>query len=335
MNQQELQHKIAYYYSKLPGEAQEVFSSMKWVETLKGISSVYALSQEQQEMLGTETTLVLLGITHLDDYEQTIAKELKASNSTTKAILSEINNAILSPIRSDLYGAFEQNATTLPVEDSDQEFDNNLDTRFKELPANIQEAIEESNYQAMLYSIYKNYQLSIKQMGILENLLIGVILGTVAVDKFEGSLKNQLRLTFEEAKEITNVINEQILRKIRDKILKQDTPPAVELHQDETKVLNDAGIKIISDQTVKEPERKPDLNIPELVAPVRNALSSTDAGGGKAPTPSPLAQKFSNVVQAPIIKTEHTNPSTAPTQNIPEVKKSYPKGADPYRMTPE
>ena len=40
MNPQELQQKIAEYYAKLPPEAQEIFSSLKWMEVLKTIGII-------------------------------------------------------------------------------------------------------------------------------------------------------------------------------------------------------------------------------------------------------------------------------------------------------
>ncbi len=64
MDKEELQKKIAEYYLKLPKEAQEVFSSMKWLETLKNICEKYSLDENQIKTLGIETSLILLGIVH-------------------------------------------------------------------------------------------------------------------------------------------------------------------------------------------------------------------------------------------------------------------------------
>ena len=43
MNPEELKQKIAEYFAKLPKEAQDVFSSMVWMNTLNEIIAKYNL----------------------------------------------------------------------------------------------------------------------------------------------------------------------------------------------------------------------------------------------------------------------------------------------------
>ena len=109
MDQKKLQQQIAYYYSKLPLDAQNMFSSMKWLETLKVISIKYALNDKQIETLGTETTLVLLGIIHPEDYEETLVNELDLSIESVEKIFIEINESVLKPIRRELTRIFIEN----------------------------------------------------------------------------------------------------------------------------------------------------------------------------------------------------------------------------------
>lgn len=109
MDEKELQKNIALYYSKLPPKLQEVFSSMKWLETLQKLATKHSLKNTQIETLGTETTLVLLGMTHLDEYEQTLWKELGLSKEFFKEILSEIKEYILTPILPQITEAFNKN----------------------------------------------------------------------------------------------------------------------------------------------------------------------------------------------------------------------------------
>ena len=77
MNQEELQKKIREYYAKLTPKAQEVFASLSWLETLKKIAGRHNLNEDQIQILGTETTLVLLGIISRDEYEKILNEELK------------------------------------------------------------------------------------------------------------------------------------------------------------------------------------------------------------------------------------------------------------------
>ncbi|MFA6177762.1 MAG: hypothetical protein WC694_02615 [Candidatus Paceibacterota bacterium] len=109
MNPEELQRNIALYYSKLPPKVQEIFSSMKWLETLKQISLKYNLNNTQQETLGTETTLLLLGIIHLDEYQKNLWTELNLSEEFMDNIFKEINDSIINTIRPKLFEVFEKN----------------------------------------------------------------------------------------------------------------------------------------------------------------------------------------------------------------------------------
>ena len=98
MDEKELQQQIALYYSKLPPEVQEIFAKMEWLETLKQISVKYGLGNEEIHILGTETTLVLLGIIHLAEYEEKISSELGLSRNSANKMFEEINTSILKNI---------------------------------------------------------------------------------------------------------------------------------------------------------------------------------------------------------------------------------------------
>ncbi len=109
MDQEEIKKQIGIYYSKLSPAAQEVFSSMKWLENLESIGSKYNLNEEQIRTLDTETMLVLLSITHLEEYENILKNQLKVSEDSFKKIMEEINALILTPIHSNLIESFEKN----------------------------------------------------------------------------------------------------------------------------------------------------------------------------------------------------------------------------------
>ncbi len=116
MDQTQLQQKIAEYYVKLPKEAQTVFANMKWMEDLKRISAKYNLNEEQIATLATETTLVLLGIIHLNEYEKIIVSEFKISKESTDKIIAEIYISILKAVQPHLIKAFDTNAKFLAEE---------------------------------------------------------------------------------------------------------------------------------------------------------------------------------------------------------------------------
>ncbi len=319
MDKTELQKNIALYYSKLPPEAQAVFAKMEWLEKIKQISEKYALSQAQQETLGTETTLVLLGIIHPQEYEETLKREISIAPVLVKEIIAEIKGSVLDSITPQLTDTFEKNTEGEEVEKIDGE----LDERFKRLPKSIQDAIGESNYQNALYEISKKYKFTIEQMGLLEESLVKIMLNQISENVFRGNIQNDLRLADWETNELITMINNKILAGIKGKIMSQPAAPQKEIKQEEMQILHDSGIKIIpteSAPTSTNPQRKPDLSVPELTT-------------SKPSTPSPMAQKFSSPVQTSTVKTEHT--TEQPKNVAPEPPKSYPKGVDPYREMPE
>ncbi len=325
MNPQQLQQKIAYYFEKLPPQAQEVFSKMEWLEKLQGVSRVYALSDEQMETLGTETTLVLLGIVNLDEYEKILNQELHLPRLTLDKIVEEINRSILTPIRPDLETAFTANASANTPEQI--ELGTKLDERFAKLSKDAQEAVTSTNYYGELYAIAEENNLSIAQMGMLEECVTRVVIGEENGDKLESALQARVGVSAEQARKLANEINEKILKEVRKIMMGNGSSIVEPLKED--KILEAAGIKIVEPGETLTPAPKPapqvmpegkvDLTIPELPAPL-NAPAP-------APAPTPvLAQKFAGSFKIESKKTEH---------NIIPPINSYPKGEDPYRIKPE
>ena len=308
MDQKKLQEKIALYYSKLPPKLQGVFSSMDWLETIKKISGKYSLNNQQIETLSTETTLVLLGIVHPEEYEGMLRNELGLSRSLFETILGEINASILDPFRAELTSTFQVNAGVLGGGEQ------KLDERFNKLPQEIQNAIIDSNYHAVLYQIAESQKLTVEEMGVLEKITTDVMLGTTRPENFEDSLRNNLKLPVEKIATLVEEINEKILKSIRMRTMsarsEHNEPERVfveKINQNEANVLEKAGIKIT----------EPVLDALELNAPP------------KQPAPI-LDQKLAGSFQTPAVKTEHKLDNISKPARI-----SYPPKADPYRINPD
>jgi hypothetical protein len=109
MNEEELQKNIVLYYSKLSKRAQEYFSSMTWLEILAGIALRYFLNDWQKEELGTETTLILLGIIDKNEYRENLERELALSEDSFNSIFKEVEEKILKPVMEDLEQALKIN----------------------------------------------------------------------------------------------------------------------------------------------------------------------------------------------------------------------------------
>ncbi len=343
MDQKELQEKIALFYSKLPPNAQTLFSSMNWLENLRKISVKYGLNDKQIETLGTETTLVLLGIIHLVEYEEKLTSELGLSTDSTDKMLVEIEDTILRSVRPQLVEAFEANKKSETEEGS--QIKPIMDPRFEKLPEEIEKIVEESNYQATLYSIAKEYNLNVTQMGVLEKAVTDLIAGGIEPDKFEDYIENNLRLPVETARKLVNDINEKIFKKIREELIKNterkisakspemptfmDVKIPVKEMKNDTAILNKAGIEIVE----RPEEIGIEIPVKVTIVPVPQKVGTEIKEKETNPL---LAQKLSSSFQMGVVKTEHSLDNlTKAAPSAPIAVKTKILNADPYRELPE
>lgn len=335
MDKQELQKNIALYYSKLQPKAQEFFSKMEWLTNLENISEKYGLNDLQKETLGTETTLLLLGIIHPVEYEETLTDKLSVDSRTFENIIKDIEDSMLADIRQQLVEAYNSNikseTESIAAEKEGGTAVNpkptvvqNLDSRFDKLPENIQGVVEKSNYQNTLYEIARARKLSITQMGILDTVTADLMVGAVHSDQYRNVLLKKLGLSEPDTTSLVNEINEKVFKTIRGGMMKMS--------------------EVKTQKTEAVPMPKPDIQ------PLKSDLDTLKAHGieivpGKLEIEAPhpiLAQKMSTVVQTPTIKNQYELKSspekTAEVKNtapVPPKTTSYPKGADPYRAIPE
>lgn len=323
MDQQELQNKIAEYFGRLPADLQEKFSSMKWLETLKMLSTKYSLNDEQIQILGTETTLAILGVLHLGEYENILVKELNLSDEILQNLLADINDEIFRDVAPKLNEVFNKN--NQPVEEKKSEesvMSPGLEKKLEELPTYVKEAVNASNYGEVLFKIAKGNGLSITETGDLEKITTDLIDGKVSPGTFKDRVKVTLRIEEEKANRIINEINEEILKKIRGNMMSATMPTkttekVVNTSSKGNEILKDAGIEIL--QSIPE-LKSGDLSQAKLAEPFKipkavteyslNNISKNSGDNKKSET--------SSVVQKP------TNNSSKPPI-------SYGK-QDPYRM---
>ncbi len=268
MNQEELQKIIAEYYQKLPQGAQRVFAEMKWLADLRAISQKYSLSEEQIQTLGTETTLVLLGVIHLEEYEEILARELGLGRDKSDQLTAEIDEKILRNIRGDLNNSYSNNLADIFEKEVGKESNNEgrenqansgnkiavkieskMNPKFSSLPANVLEAVKNSNYQDELYKISEDNDLSIEQMGLLEESIAESFLGEIQPAEFGKVIKSRLNLAPDKVNLLVNQINEKILKEIRRKIMGNNsttnkTESPLEINTIERNVMQNAGFTL-------------------------------------------------------------------------------------------
>jgi hypothetical protein len=264
MDKEQLQQKIAEYFVKLPKEAQDVFSSMNWMQTLVNIDTKYGLNENQIELLGTETTLVLLGITHIEEFQKNIETQLGLPEDIIKKIYGEIDESILKTIKNQLIDTFENNALQL--------FKENPDPNFSGLPMNVQIAVAESGWKEKLYSIANKYKLSIEQMGILEEITIKVMTNEIPPYEYENKIISRMSLPKEDISNLVNDVNNDVLKTIRE-LLKEDWNIGEKIETDEVPLPPYAKteIKVETPKVVEAPKSyKPVEEITQL--PPKNII---------------------------------------------------------------
>jgi hypothetical protein len=328
-DQTELQKNIAEAYLRLPENLQAAFSSMEWLEKLNEISKRYRLSEENNHTLGTETTLVLLGLVHPDEYEATLRTELKISPDGVEKIIKEINTEVLAAFRSDLTQTYEAN------------IDTKLDERFSKLPTAVKKAVVTANYHGKIYEIAEMHRLSVEETGNLEEAVTNAIVGNIPTDALEDTLRFKLHLPVEKAAEIVKEVNEKILKDIRRKIMTSySRPKEHNLNEEEEIILNQAGISLGSAKPSSTRQSKIETEAPEIKpgAETNTAIMVGEpeltAGSTKISDIHPLvAEKMNSAVQNPAVKTEHK------LENLPKNGESsgvsYKKYEDPYREKPQ
>ncbi|NVN96661.1 hypothetical protein HXX01_00165 [Candidatus Nomurabacteria bacterium] len=212
MDQTQLQEKIALYYQKLPEETKVLFAGMSWLETLKELDTKYGLNDEQIKSLGTETTILLLGIISPEDYEQTLKTEVKLDGTKTEDLIREIDEKILKDISPKLYEAFNKNIGEL----AENKYGAGFLDKFAKLPDEVKAAINDSSYQATIYEIGNKYALGIDKIGELEDITTKALVGLLKIEEYESTLKSKLGLSDDKNKEMVAELNEKIFKNIKE-----------------------------------------------------------------------------------------------------------------------
>lgn len=325
MDKQELQNKIGEYYARLPPEVQEKFSSMLWLETLKKLSAKYSLTDEQTAVLGTETTLALLGVLHVREYENILIQELSLEENTLKNLLAEINDDIFRDLAPKITEVFNKNNQPEKKE-GENVMSPGLEKKLEELPSYVKEAVNKSNYGEELFNIAKAKGLSITEIGDLEKITTNLIDGKLSPDKFEPTIESVLRFDKEKSTALVSEINEKILKNIRKNMMSSSEPvktptPKPANQESSEAIFKKAGIQIldstlelksgtISESKLAEPFKIPSTKTEYSIA---NMSKNTEVSNKTNGTPTK--------VETPKVET-------------PKAPISYGK-QDPYRMPVE
>ncbi len=336
MNPEELQKNIALYYSRLPADAQKMFSSMEWVEKLKKLSIKYALNEEQSKTLASETVLVLLGIIHMMEYEENLTKDIKIPRDTLEIMLQDLRNSILRPVIMQVTEAYDNNLKeTRELEASMQEeerdakteegrerVESELDARFDKLPKEIKDSIIETNYYDNLYRISEKHGLNMIQIQSLEEVSTMVLTGEIKSDQFIDMIGKKVGINTDLANKIGMEINETVLKPIRVKMEVKIPREDKKQEKGPNSILN---IKI-DRQAPVTPATPVKIVNPTINPPVSTTtppkIDAMELGSG-------LSNKFNAPAQTKVQTTDHTlqGAKVNSANKLPSI--------DPYREIPE
>src|SRR5680860_1673137 len=176
---EKVQNIIVERFTSLPGRIQEVILSDFYQETLEEVGKQYQLNLEQLGILERETTLVMMGLTPVIEFEAELTRELNVNKQKVSQIIETVNEKIFSGVRDLLEimsPSINEDSGTIKAEKNNPKPQNKsvgssegeLDERFSGLSDGIKQIIIKSGYYTKLYAIAETNKLTVPQMGTLE-----------------------------------------------------------------------------------------------------------------------------------------------------------------------
>lgn len=99
----DVQNSIQNHMNTLPDYMQEAIHASGWERKILAIGRKYGLHIDQLDVLQTELSLVILGLSDRDEFVREVTHEAGISSQIMNGIVSEINHDIFEPIRERLH----------------------------------------------------------------------------------------------------------------------------------------------------------------------------------------------------------------------------------------
>lgn len=299
--------EIKENFNQLPEDLQWAIMGAEVDDKIQRIGTLYELNADQTAQLALETYMVLMGVTPLEQFEQSIQSSIGLPKDINNAILKEVNEKIINNVKPELVKFVEKSqlSKSSPFLQNTEK----LESRLNILPSSVQGAIDKSNYAAALYTISKEHKFNVPQMGTLEEAVTGVMTGKMHPDKFGDYLQQNLKLSIEENTNLVNEINENIFKPIRENMmlsLDRNTETDTEKNSNDA-ILKKAGIEL-------GPQNKDTADQIPTMEEREEILS-------KVEHPDSIQKESTNQIDAVPQKTSNTKPLLERVENI-----------DPYRM---
>jgi hypothetical protein len=103
--------QLLEFYKKLPKDLQEAIINIDTPGIIQAIGKKYNLPIDKTGELADETGLVMLGLTHPNNFISNLTQRLDTDKETARKIGEEINNQIFAKVRESLKKVHEINPT--------------------------------------------------------------------------------------------------------------------------------------------------------------------------------------------------------------------------------
>ncbi len=281
-----LQIKIDEAKAQLSKETRSAIDDVNWKFIIEGMNKKY--NPDQLENLETETELLLCGILSPGAYQEELEKRMLLSKESVILLLNDMDRLIFKKIQEKLEERIsgkgitpsidKSSALNLPSISRPINKTPIMDSRFINLPNNIQEAIANSGWKEKLYGMAQKYKINIEEMGILERITAKVMLNVIHPDKYEESITSEITISKEDVSNLVKEANENIFKKIRG-LMETKNEVKTEKRDDEIPLPPYANVGIKKEELPKSPEVVSTLEQPKsfvIPKPIENTPVTND-----------------------------------------------------------
>lgn len=286
-----LKTKINEARAELSQESREAIDSFNWKLIILAMKEKY--NEEQLEDLETETELLLCGLLSTEDYPRELETRMKITKEETTSLINELDKQIFKKIQADLERRLDtkEKETNKPFVP---------DPSFINMPKEVQEAINKSDYKATLYRIASKYKLNVIQMGDLEEITIKVMQNILHPNEYERALASKITIPKEELESLISEVNDNILKKI-------------------------VNIMKVQESTILTKENKEEVPLPPYKVAINN----------QPPAPTPISNNlplnvFEEKLKSATVSDHTVSNYSAPKIPIPQTN-NRSGSSDPYR----
>ncbi|MFA6354930.1 MAG: hypothetical protein WCW65_00690 [Candidatus Paceibacterota bacterium] len=207
-----LETQIAKARQNLREESRAAIDAVSWKLILKGINKKY--TEAQLEDLEIETELLLCGLVSTVDFPRELENRMRIPRAEVSALLNEMDKLIFKKMQEELERRLSGEASKEKVLYKKKEFI--ADPRFVNLPKDVQEAIYYSGWKEKIYDLAKKYGINIEKTGVLEEITIKTLSGTIKTNEYETEIKSKIGLPDDKNKELVVELNEKIFKNVQE-----------------------------------------------------------------------------------------------------------------------